>query len=69
MAFDSLYWNFILADLHKMHFPEKLVSWIKACICTPSYYVKLNRVVHGYFKGTQGIRQGDLCHPTFLQFA
>lgn len=46
-----------------MHFPDKLISWIRACICTPNYSVQLNGVIHGYFKGTQGIRPGDPMSP------
>lgn len=62
-AFDSLQWEFIIAALQKMHFPEKLISWVRVCICSPSFSVKLNGVIHGYLKGTQGIKQGDPMSP------
>lgn len=62
-AFDSLQWSFITVVLQKMSFPFKVIKWIVACICTPSYSIKLNGVIHGYFKGAQGIRQGDPMSP------
>ncbi|KAL8122679.1 hypothetical protein AgCh_010876 [Apium graveolens] len=62
-AFDSVQWSFILAVLEKMRFPGIMIGWIKACICTTRFSVKLNGVIHGYFKGTKGLRQGDPMSP------
>ncbi|XP_074328439.1 uncharacterized protein LOC141700297 [Apium graveolens] len=62
-AFDSLQWPFVLATLEKMGFSSTFISWIKACICTTKFSIKLNGVVHGYFDGAQGIRQGDPLSP------
>ena len=36
-AFDSVDWNFQLAVMHNMNFPEKFICWIKACVCTTMY--------------------------------
>ncbi|KAL8111937.1 hypothetical protein AgCh_019586 [Apium graveolens] len=44
----------------KMGFNATFIFWIKACICTPKFSVKLNGIVHGYFAGAQGIRQGNI---------
>ncbi|XP_074342521.1 uncharacterized protein LOC141680108 [Apium graveolens] len=62
-AFDSLNWDFILAALTRFHFPEIVIKWIKACLCTTKFSVKLNGIIHGYFKGTNGIRQGEPFSP------
>lgn len=62
-AFDSLKWDFILAVLVKMQFPSSMVSWIESCLCTTRFYVKLNGIIHGYFPGTKGLRQGDPMSP------
>lgn len=62
-AFDSIRWDFILVVLKKMHFSEAMINWIKACLCTIRFSIKLNGVVHGYFKGSQGLRQGDPLSP------
>ncbi|XP_074374868.1 uncharacterized protein LOC141716183 [Apium graveolens] len=67
-AFDTLKWEFILAVLNKIKVPNIMVSWIRACICAPQFSVKINGIVHGYFKGSVGVRQGDQCHLTFSPF-
>ncbi|XP_074342980.1 uncharacterized protein LOC141680742 [Apium graveolens] len=46
-----------------MGFSSPFISWIKACICTTKFSIKLNDIVHGYFDGAQGIRQGDHLSP------
>ncbi|XP_074356140.1 uncharacterized protein LOC141695827 [Apium graveolens] len=58
-AFDSVHWDFILAVLRGVQIPEKVIKWISACIFSTRFSVKLSGVVHGFFKGTKGIRQGD----------
>lgn len=58
-AFDSIRWDFILVVLKKMQFPEAMIRWIRACLFSTCFSIKLNGVVHGYFKGSQGLRQGD----------
>ncbi|XP_074360896.1 uncharacterized protein LOC141701135 [Apium graveolens] len=62
-AFDSIHWSFILAVLKKMKFPDIMIGWIRACICSTRFSVKLNGIIHGYFKGTKGLRQGDPMSP------
>ncbi|XP_074337140.1 uncharacterized protein LOC141674313 [Apium graveolens] len=62
-AFDTLNWDFIVTVLHKIHLPVEMISWIRGCICSPRYSVKLNGIIHGFFKGTVGIRQGDPLSP------
>ncbi|XP_074364383.1 uncharacterized protein LOC141705239 [Apium graveolens] len=62
-AFDSIHWDFILAVLIRFRFPGIVVKWLKACLFTTKFSVKLNGIIHGYFKGTQGIRQGDPLSP------
>ncbi|XP_074342977.1 uncharacterized protein LOC141680739 [Apium graveolens] len=46
-----------------MGFSSPFISWIKACICTTKFSIKLNGIVYGYFDGAQGIRQGDHLSP------
>lgn len=62
-AFDSLKWDFILAVLHKIRVPSSVNIWISACLCTTRFSVKHNGIIHGYFQGTQRLRQGD---PMFM---
>ncbi|XP_074356138.1 uncharacterized protein LOC141695825 [Apium graveolens] len=58
-AFDSVHWDFILAVLRRVQIPEKVKKCISACIFSTRFSVKLNGVVHGFFEGSKGIRQGD----------
>ena len=62
-AFDSVNWDFILAVLEHMNFPQPFIKWIKACICHPWFSVKVNGASKGFFAGTKGIRQGDPLSP------
>jgi len=58
-AFDTTRWESISYILDRMGFPEGFRKWVLACISTPSYSVILNGQSVGYFKGMQGLRQGD----------
>ena len=62
-AFDSVHWDFLLAVLKHMEFPDQFIGWIKACICSPMYSVKINGASRGFFAGAKGIRQGDPLSP------
>ncbi|KAL8107498.1 hypothetical protein AgCh_024056 [Apium graveolens] len=62
-AFDSITWDFIFAALNKMRFPDKFVQWLRACITTPRFSVKINGALTGYFRGAKGLRQGDPLSP------
>ena len=42
-----------------MNFPSLFVSWVRACVTTAMFSIKVNGASCGYFKGAKGIRQGD----------
>lgn len=62
-AFDSVRWNFLLYVLWHLKFPPKFIYWIKSCITTPIFSIKVNGALCGYFKGAKGLRQGDPLSP------
>ena len=50
-AFDTLSWEFLFSCLEGLQMPPLLLSWLRACICTPNFTIGYNGRVHGYFKG------------------
>lgn len=62
-AFDTVNWGFLFSFLSGIGLPPLFLRWLEACICTPSFMVGFNGMVHGYFKGKRGLRQGDHLSP------
>lgn len=62
-AFDTVRWDFLLACLQSLNLPQDFTQWLAACFTSPSFSVGINGRLHGYFKGTRGLRQGDPMSP------
>lgn len=62
-AFDSISWDFIIDCLRALQHPQIYIQWITACLTIPSYSVGINGNLHGYFKGSRGLRQWDPISP------
>jgi len=62
-AFDTVSLDFIIAGLHAIGLPQCMISLITTCITTVHYTITINGELHGFFKGTRGIRQGDPLSP------
>lgn len=52
-AYDTVSWDF-LKVLHTLRFPDIFIRWIMECVSTPSYSLKVNGEVFGFFKGKRG---------------
>ncbi|XP_074361988.1 uncharacterized protein LOC141702189 [Apium graveolens] len=68
-AFDSLNWDFIFNALRAMNFPHKFIAWLRVCVTSTMFSVKLNGSLEGYFKGLSGLRQGDSISPFLFVIA
>ena len=62
-AFDSVRWDYLTACLRSLNLPSDFIQWLTACYSSPSFSVGINGRLHGFFKGTRGLRQGDPLSP------
>jgi hypothetical protein len=64
-AYDRVEWGFLKAAMLKMGSAKRWVDakhWVDLvmeCVSTPTYFVLLNGVPHGYIHPSKGVRQGD----------
>lgn len=62
-AFDTVRWEFLFDIMSKYQFPPPFIAWVKACITTAMFSVKINGSLAGYFASSRGLRQGDPLSP------
>jgi hypothetical protein len=62
-AFDSMEWGFLLEIMKLLGFSSIWINWIYQCISTSSFSILLDGSPFGFFKPSQGLRQGDPLSP------
>lgn len=62
-AFDTLSWDFLFSSLKSINVLTQFLKRLQACVCSSNYTIGYNGSVHGYFKGSRGLRQGDPLSP------
>lgn len=68
-VFDSIRWHFILDCLIALQLPDSYIHWIACCLTTTSFSIGINGNLHGYFKRSRGLRQGDPISPYLFSLA
>lgn len=69
IAFDRVEWNFVVAILKAMNFPNYLVGLIQKCISTVHFSFMPNGSSFWALEPQWGVRQGDPFSPTYSLFA
>ncbi|XP_022039949.1 uncharacterized protein LOC110942480 [Helianthus annuus] len=62
-AYDTVDWRFLKSVLLGFGFHGKMVDWIMVLVSTASFSICVNGSMHGFFKGSRGLRQGDPISP------
>ena len=62
-AYDAMEWEAILATLKVMNFTEVWISWIRACIISPSFSFIINGQPSDWITPARGVRQRDPISP------
>eukprot|EP00253_Pinus_taeda_P027166 PITA_27166 len=62
-AFDRVSWLYLKMILIHVGFPHVFITWIMACITTPSFSILINGSASDFFHSDRGLRQGCPLSP------
>eukprot|EP00253_Pinus_taeda_P031311 PITA_31311 len=62
-AFDRVSWLFIKMILIHLGFPHAYITWIMACLTSPSFSILINGSATPFFHSKRGLRQGCPLSP------
>ncbi|GJR26293.1 putative ribonuclease H-like domain-containing protein [Tanacetum coccineum] len=63
IAFGQFLSNLLYVQVEGFGFHPRMVAWIMECVSSTYYSISINGTLHGYFKGKQGLSQGDPMSP------
>ena len=59
MAYDKMWWDFLLQMLRMKRFSPEWIGWIKSFISGGSVAINVNDEIGSFFQTRKGLRQGD----------
>ena len=59
MAYDKMWWDFLLQMLRMKRFSPEWIGWIKSFISGGSVAISVNDEIGSFFQTKKGLRQGD----------
>nr|GEV48381.1 hypothetical protein [Tanacetum cinerariifolium] len=62
-AYDRVEWEFLWVALIGFGFHDRMISWIMKYVSTTSFSISINGSLHVFFKGKQGLWQGNPLSP------
>ncbi|XP_059070603.1 uncharacterized protein LOC131860240 [Cryptomeria japonica] len=65
-ANDRVVWQFLVKVLSCYGFPKEWIDCVSFCISTVSFSLLVNGAVCGFFKATNGLKQGDPLSPALF---
>lgn len=68
-AYDMVSWEFLQEVLLGYMFPPEFVQLVMTCVTSPYFTIKVNGECHGFFASKKGLRQGALCHSSYLYWS
>lgn len=65
-AYDRVEWNYLIAIMHALGFPDSWCLLVRKCVSSVSFSVRVNGVFSDTFRPSRGIRKATQSRRTFF---